>query len=223
MQFSSQAERLWIDYQQDNRQRKLEADTLNDAECSRLASEPMQTLSIAMIFQACVCAKQRSPLSSISSEVLSCAIHHMTHNLESARYLDSIADRESVRGSAEILLAKIRKDLKDRARDGTILLTRSDITARYAPHSARQGAWTPNDIFLKFLTGLIRQGETKLYEKNGETEKSFATSRFSFATSTPKKGKRILGDSSLILFNADYENVSLHRWACRRPALGTHA
>jgi hypothetical protein len=170
MQFSSQAERLWIDYQHDNRQRKLEADTLNDAECSRLASEPMQTLSIAMIFQACVCAKQRLPLSSISFEVLSCAIHHMMHNLESARYLDSISDRESVRGSAEILLAKIRKDFKDRARNGTILLTRSDIRARYAPHSARQGAWTPNDIFLKFLPALIRQGEAKLDEKKGKTE-----------------------------------------------------
>jgi hypothetical protein len=140
MGFTPDARKLWIDYQDDNRARKLEVDQLNDAECSRLASEPMQTLTIAMIFQACVCAKQHSELSLISSEVLSCAIKHMAYNLESARFLDSIANRESDRGNAEILLAKIRKDFKEQSINGTIFLRRRDITYKYAPHSGERPA-----------------------------------------------------------------------------------
>jgi hypothetical protein len=143
MGFTPEAKRLWIDYQNDNRQRKTEVDQLNDAESSRLASEPMQTLSIAMIFQGGVCAKQRSSPSLISEPVLRCAIDHIAYNLQSARFLDSIADRESVRNSAEILLAKIRKDFQLQSRNGTILVRRNDITCKYAPHSGRQGTLDP--------------------------------------------------------------------------------
>ena len=104
-------------------------------------------------------------LSTISGEVLQYAIEHMVHNLESAQFLDSIADRESVSNNAEILLAKIRKDFQVLSRKGTIFLRRSDITYKYAAHSSRPGAWTPNDIFLKFLPVLIRQGDARLHEK----------------------------------------------------------
>lgn len=170
MDFAPDAKKLWVDYQQDNRNRHKEVDIRNEAEAARLSSEPMQTLSIAMIFQACVCAKEHAPLVLISKNVLHYAIEHITQNLESACFLDSIADRESARGNAEILLAKIRKDFQERSRKGTIFLQRSDITYKYAPHSARLGAWTPNDIFLKFLPVLIRQGDARLFEKNGKTE-----------------------------------------------------
>lgn len=170
MDFAPEAKKLWIDYQNDNRDRKSEANPLNDAECSRLSSEPMQTLSLSMIFQACACAKQASSLGSISRNVLQSAIDHMAQNLESARFLDSIADRESARNSAEILLSKIRKDFQVQSRGGTILLRRTDITCTYAPHSSRLGAWTPNDIFLKFMPILIRQGDARLFEKKGKTE-----------------------------------------------------
>jgi Bifunctional DNA primase/polymerase, N-terminal len=170
MGFTPDAESLWNDYQDDNRVRKAEVNQMNDAESSRLASEPMQTLKIAMIFQACACAKQRFPLSKISKEILECAMKHMTHNLASARFLDSIANRESDHGNAEILLAKIRKDFQDESNNGTIFLRRNDITCKYAPHSGRQGAWTPNDIFLKFMPILIRQNEARLHEKKGKLE-----------------------------------------------------
>jgi hypothetical protein len=170
MGFTPDAEKIWIDYQDDNRIRKAQVNQLKDAESSRLASEPMQTLKIAMIFQACVCATQGFPLSKITKEVLLCAIDHMAFNLKSAQFLDSIANRESDHGNAEILLAKIRKDFQVLSSNGTIFLRRSDITYKYAPHSNRQGAWTPNDIFLKFLPILIRQGDAGMYEKKGKTE-----------------------------------------------------
>ena len=54
-----------------------------------------------MIFQACACVKQKLPLTAISGEVLQYAIEHMVHNLESAQFLDSIADRESISNNAE--------------------------------------------------------------------------------------------------------------------------
>jgi hypothetical protein len=170
MDFDREAKKLWIDYQQDNRTRHEKVDIRNEAEAARLSSEPIQALKIAMIFQACVCAKQRLPLSMISRNVLHYAIEHMTENLESACFLDSIADRESTRENAEILYAKIRKDFHGVSRNGTILLRRTDITCTYAPHSSRFGSWTPNDIFLKFLPVLIRQGDARLFEKKGKTE-----------------------------------------------------
>jgi hypothetical protein len=170
MGLAPEAKKLWIDYQNDNRSRKSEVNPLNDAECSRLSSEPMQTLSLAMIFEACACAKQSYTPCSISKGVLQSAIDHMAQNLESARFLDSIGDRESARNSAEILLAKIRKDFQVLSRNGTIFVRRTDITCTYAPHSSRLGAWTPNDIFLKFMPILIRQGDARLFEKKGKTE-----------------------------------------------------
>jgi hypothetical protein len=130
----------------------------------------MQTLKVAMVFQACVCAKQFSELALISKEVLLCAIEHVTRNLEAACFLDSIADRESSRESAEILLAKVRNDFRALSRNGSILVTRSDLTYKYAPHSNRQGVWTPNDIFFKFIPILIQQGDAILHDKKGKRE-----------------------------------------------------
>jgi hypothetical protein len=170
MDFTPEAEKLWRDYQQDNRSRHQELDIRNEAEAARLASEPIQPLKVAMIFEACVCAKQCSKLALISEKVLRLAIEHITHNLRSANFLDSVAERATVHDNSEILLAKIRKDFQARSRNGTLLVTRSEITGTYAHHSARQGAWSPNDIFLKFIPELVRQGDAQLYEKKGKAE-----------------------------------------------------
>jgi hypothetical protein len=170
MGFSPEAEKLWREFQRDNRERIKAVDIRNEAESHRLSSEPIQVLKVAMIFQSCVCAKQHTTLSLISKDVLTLAIEHLAANLDAASFLDSIADRESCRNNAEILLAKIRNDFRAESCNGSIFLRRNDITCKYAPHSGRQGAWTPNDIFFKFLQILVRQGDAVLHEKRGKLE-----------------------------------------------------
>ena len=49
MGFTPDAKKLWIHYQHDKAGRKGEVDPLNDAEGSRLCSEPTQTLKIALL------------------------------------------------------------------------------------------------------------------------------------------------------------------------------
>jgi hypothetical protein len=170
MSFSPEALVMWTGYQFDNRERLQQADSRNEALTARLSSEPMQTLKIAMIFEACRSAKQQVPLEMISKDTLRLAIEHIAQNLKSASYLDSIADREAAKGNAEILLSKIRKDFESASRNGSIVLPRTEITCKYAPHSSRQGTWTPNDIFLRFIPLLIRQGDAQLVLKKGKTE-----------------------------------------------------
>jgi hypothetical protein len=99
--------------------------------------------------------KQHLPLKLISENVLRCAIEHLDFDLEAAVFLDSIADQQTTRNDAELLLARIRVDFKHEA-DGSIYVTRSDLTAKYAHHSGRPGSWTPEDIFYRFIPCLIR-------------------------------------------------------------------
>jgi hypothetical protein len=168
--FSDKADKLWADYQLDNRSRINEIDPRRESELSRLASAPMQALSVAMIFQACVAAQQKTELALIEEPVLRLAIEHVEHNLEAANFLDTFADRQTIQQAAEVLLAKIRRDYKANSKDGTILLQRSELTARYAPHPGRQGSWSPDDLFFRFIPTLERQGDAKLFEKKGKRE-----------------------------------------------------
>jgi len=54
--------------------------------------------------------------------------------------------------------------------DGSIYVTRSALTTKYAHHSGRPGSWTPQEIFYRFIPYLIREGEARLFEKVGKKE-----------------------------------------------------
>src|SRR5260221_2356098 len=136
--FTPEAAKLWNDFQRDNRSRTNRTDHSKEAELTRLSSAPIQALSVAMIFQACVCAKQHLPLKLISENVLRCAIEHLDCNLEAAVFLDSIADQQTTRNDAELLLAKIRVDFRHEG--GSIYVPRSALTTKYAHHSGRPGS-----------------------------------------------------------------------------------
>src|SRR5260221_2323520 len=166
--FTPEAAKLWNDFQRDNRSRTNRTDHSKEAELTRLSSAPIQALSVAMIFQACVCAKQHLPLKLISENVLRCAIEHLDCNLEAAVFLDSIADQQTTRNDAELLLAKIRVDFRHEG--GSIYVPRSALTTKYAHHSGRPGSWTPQEIFYRFIPYLIREGEARLFEKVGKKE-----------------------------------------------------
>ena len=62
MDFTPEAAATWGEYQRMNRDEMDEIDPLREAEIARLSSAPMQTLSIAMIFEACCWAKTGGPV-----------------------------------------------------------------------------------------------------------------------------------------------------------------
>lgn len=61
MDFTPEADALWTDYQRMNREESNSIDSLHEAELARLSSAPMQTLHVAMIFEACRWAARGGP------------------------------------------------------------------------------------------------------------------------------------------------------------------
>jgi hypothetical protein len=60
----------------------------------------------------------------------------------------------------------IQHDFRDRARAGTIFLTRAEITRRFAHNSARGGSLKPDDLYLRILPALERQHLAKLIRRS---------------------------------------------------------
>jgi hypothetical protein len=171
LDFSPDALTLWKSYQTDNRRLINETDRLQELELSRLSSAPMQALSVAIIFEACRCAATRTHPSALSEVSLELAIEHINQCLAAARFLDSIAHRATYQSKAESLLETVRHDYRDQsAASNAIYLTRSEITRRYAPNSSRNGALTPDELYLRIIPRLIHQGSAKLIKKTGKLE-----------------------------------------------------
>jgi hypothetical protein len=169
--WAEDAQPIWNEFHHENSVLAGQIDSRREAEEHRLGSAAMQTLHVAMIFEACIRAKTGTPgFNTVSKAALLLAIDHVNAALDAAKYLDSIANRAVVLNDAEILLSKIRKDFWGLAKGGAITLTRSEITAKYAPHSSRQGSWNPDMLFLKMIPALARQGMAKLHEKTGKKE-----------------------------------------------------
>jgi hypothetical protein len=172
--FDAEATRIWKDFQYDNRERRDELDATQESQASRLSSSPMQTLSVAMIFAACVAAYEQRVPRLITGQILLKAIELVEHSLKGAELLESISERATIHQNAEVLLARIKVDFLQVVYDASgvkiIKLSRSQITGKYAHNSGRAGAWTPQDIFLKFIPALIDQNLARLVEKDGKKE-----------------------------------------------------
>jgi hypothetical protein len=164
---------LWSDFQYQNRADYREVNSSEDSEASRLSSIPMQTLGIAMIFQACVCAKQNTPLHHISGEVLQYAIEHMEGCLEAAKMLSLMADRVPIQNAGEVMLITIRKDwqaMKGWCEGEWIYLTRGQITYKFGRNPDRPTSWLLDDIYNKFIPMLIQEGDARFVSKEGKKE-----------------------------------------------------
>jgi hypothetical protein len=169
--FSPVAAELWESYQNQNRVLIATTDRLQETELHRLNSSPTQVMKVAIIFEFSRAARDKPFRVSIRDDTLQLAIAHVEQCLEAARFLDLIANRATISDDAEVLLAKIRVDFgHDNPDPNTILLTRSQITAKYAANSSRRGALTPEDLYLRIIPTLIRQGFAKLAKKEGKLE-----------------------------------------------------
>lgn len=169
MDFAPEAAPIWQDYQQMNRDEMDAVDPLREAELSRLSSAPMQTLSMAMIFEACCWARSGGPWSGqIQADTLVSAIDHVNACLEAAKRLDATANQAEIGQEAEIFLAKVRHDFS--AYGEFHFASRSELTKQYCPNSGRARSWKPDDLYLRFIPLLERRREVVLAKKEGKRE-----------------------------------------------------
>jgi hypothetical protein len=158
---------LWTHIQKENR-RKLK-NAKSEAEAGRLNGEPMHILKVSMLFALSMDCNPHSLV--IDVDDLDCASRHVTHCNAAAGFMEVIGEKESIRDRAEILLARIRADFHSAIdSDGWIRLSRSAITAKYAPHSDRKGALTPHEIYNLIIPALRWKDLADLDSKNGKAE-----------------------------------------------------
>lgn len=168
MDFAQDAGTLWGDFQKQNREQYDNTDGSRDAAASRLASAPMQTLHVAMIFEACRFAHKPSEWRGIiEKKTLQLAIDHVEGCMDAAEQLEHIANRKTLENEAEILLAKIRNLIP--ATGGFHIATRTALTRCFANSSGAR-ALKPDDIYLRIIPHLARQNEARLIQKEGKRE-----------------------------------------------------
>jgi hypothetical protein len=166
MDFTPKADAIWTNFQNENRARIDRADVLREDVTCRLSSAPMQTLAVAMIFQASRWALEKKvPAMMIEPETLTLAIEHVEECLKAAEFLDGLSGRARIAADAEVMLATIRHEFRTQAKAGTIFLTRTEITRRFAHNSGRAGALRPDDIYLRLIPAMEARGWAKLIRR----------------------------------------------------------
>jgi hypothetical protein len=124
-----------------------------------------------MIFEACIAAhsKAENMPRFFSLDSLEPAERYVEAHMKAAEFIDRYGVRKVAQEQAELILATIRKEFKA-ARPGTIYVTRSELTRRFCMHTGRQGALTPEDLYLRILPELERQGEAVQVLKRAKFE-----------------------------------------------------
>lgn len=172
--FSNDAEAVWRRFQSDNRNELSRADDTTEKGCaraSRLNSLPHQALKIAMIFQSTRWAAgdcQRSWDGVIEQDILQKAISHAQLCFEAACALDMLADRFEIEQEAESIYSRIVTDFRDGSLEEFIVLTKTDLTSKFASNPRRHGALTPDRLYNGLIPALIRKGKAALVDKKGK-------------------------------------------------------
>ena len=172
--FTPEASELWEIFQRENRRQLAPAESTPESQLARLNGQPTHVLKLSMIFQAALWAETSDPFSGlIDRATLETAIQHSNHCITAAQALDAIGNRASIQSDADVLLANIQRDFEDKNIAGEIVLTRTDLTSRYAHHSGRRGALSPEDLYLRLIPDLIRRRKAKEVPRPGK-QSSFA-------------------------------------------------
>jgi hypothetical protein len=168
-QFSAKAQSLFEDFQRKNRQQSQQADPLDEPLCSRIASAPVQTLKVAMNFEAARAVYAGCAKLQIQEETLDLAIRHVAACHSAAQALDGISRRASIANDAELLLENVRIGFRHKASNGAIILTRSELTRAYANHGHRDD--NVQELYGHLIPRLIQIGEAKALPKEGKLER----------------------------------------------------
>jgi len=171
--FSWDAGKLWERLQDANRARidtvGQEISSTNDVLSSALAEEPSKTLKFAMIFHVCRWAANRTltPLE-IDTSTLQTASDHVQYGLWASQQLETIGMRAEIRGVADPIYAQINRSFLNKRKGAEIILTKSDLTSQFAPHSGRRGQMTPERLYNQIIPDLINRGLARIASKEGK-------------------------------------------------------
>jgi len=161
MRLSAEAKSLWRQLQDANRaeiQSIAGIDTASEAYGCALAEENAKVLKLSMIFEACRWAADKSRnVRELQADTLALAAEHIHHSINASRELDSIGRRAEIREEADAVLATIRVEFRGEARDGTIELSKSTLTHRFAANPSRRGAMTPARLYNEVLADLQKR------------------------------------------------------------------
>jgi len=140
-----------------------------DALAGRISSEPTHVAKIAIIFEACRCIHYGRELKAITKASLENAIEHVTENLRSAAFLDTIANRAVTAERAEIVIAAIRRKFRV-MRPSTIYASKSELTYEICHQGSRQGSIKSEELYAQIIPQLEAQGLARLAFKRGKLE-----------------------------------------------------
>ena len=173
MRLSTAARKRWDPIQIENRsQLNALPSMVNETLGNALASYPIKILKTAMLFEVCRWAKDPTHnWQTIQPETIELAAQHQTSCLRAQAKLDTIAARAEIQNEGDAILAQIRGGRCGPAEpDGNFLLTRTQLTLKFACHPGRYGAMTPMRLFTTIIPDLIRRGFAVLACKQGKKE-----------------------------------------------------
>lgn len=163
--------RVWQDIQAEVRDMKKENAGVSldeEARLSTLSEIPAKTLKFAMIFELCRWAKsQRNNPLEIRPDTLKTAFAHAKMGMEAFRVIQTIGERAEIRSEADSLLATIRAEWGAHFPGMPIILSKSQITHRFAGNPSRKGARTPEHLYEKVIPDLIRRHQARDLGKSG--------------------------------------------------------
>ena len=172
MKLSHEARALWDGLQDGNREEIRgiqEIDSAAEAYGSALAEEQSKTLKLAMIFEACRWAADKTrECREIQRDTLELAAAHGRYCLGAGQSLDAIGRRGEIREQADAILANIRTEFAAQVKEGKIELNRTQLTHRFAANPGRPGAMTPGRLYSEIIPDLAKRGLARSLPKAGK-------------------------------------------------------
>jgi hypothetical protein len=160
----------WVDFQTSNRGRINEVGADDEVLSARLASAPVHVLKAAITFEACRAVFHGRPeVGEFTLETLELAIAYVEEHMRGAEFLTQYGQRKAAQEQAEVILASVRKNFQAQRPD-TIYVTRSDLTRKFCTNIGRAGALSPEDLYLRIIPELEREGEACRALKRGKFE-----------------------------------------------------
>jgi hypothetical protein len=187
----SEALDVWETFQVDNRERYAATTYCDEALAARVSTEPEHVLKVAMIFEACRGIHYERQLKVITKPSLEKAIEHVSENLRSAAFLETIANRAVTAERANIVIAAIRRKFRV-MRPSTIYASKSELTYEICHQGSRQGSIKSEELYAQIIPQLEAQGLAQLALKRGKLEV------FAFQTEDSEDDRELVGHANSI-------------------------
>jgi hypothetical protein len=169
-------------YKKEVRARTEDCDPFDESTRGRLSTLCAMTVKVAMLFESariCMYDPQTIPSGPpliIRENILELAIAHVEGCFQSGHLLADVANQKVIRESAEILLSSIRSEFGHQSKfkhpndPNTIVLTKTQLTSKYAHNANRRGGFKVDDLYVRIIPYLIRTGDAKRLTKEGKKE-----------------------------------------------------